>query len=319
MKNWINYIGAFLLGMIVFYILSNERHISDSIVPAVAAESAEVDSSVKVQTNVDYLPQIVKAVKLKSTYSFAGEDLPLNNPDVRERLERELLVNSYRHASSISYIKLMSRHFPRIEAILAEEGIPDDFKYLAVAESGLRQAVSPSGAKGFWQFLSGTAKERGLVVNDDIDERYHIEKSTRAACAYLRKLHEMFGTWTLASAAYNMGPTALRRTLDNQKESSYFDLNLSEETMRYLFRIVALKELHNHAQEFGYYIDTDDLYEPWSGLKTVEITQDISSLADFAHEHGISYRELKLFNPWLISHKVSLPQGKPLQCLLPTK
>ena len=265
------------------------------------------------------LPQIVQSVVVNKEYNFAGERLPTEEMDVRERLERELLVNSYRHSSTIQYLKLMPRYFPLVENILRQEGLPDDFKYLAVAESGLRMAVSPSGAKGLWQFLKGTAQEYGLTVTSEVDERYHVEESTRAACTYLKKLKEQFGSWTLAGAAYNMGQNALSRDMKYQKESTYYNLNLSRETMRYIFRIVALKEIHQHAHQYGFFMEQSDLYKPMDNVHLIPVESSIESLADLAHQYGSSYRELKMYNPWLLNHKLTNTSGKKYYIQLPRK
>lgn len=262
------------------------------------------------------LPQIVQSVVVDKTYQFAGEDMP-STDDTRERLERELLVNSYRHSATIQYLKLMPRYFPLIENILRQEGVPDDFKYLAVAESGLRMVVSPSGAKGLWQFMKGTAGEYKLTVNSDIDERYHVEKSTRAACQYLKFLHEQFGSWTLAAAAYNMGQNALKRDMGHQKESNYYDMNLNRETMRYLFRIIALKEIHQHPEQYGFFLDSSDLYKPMDQVSVVQVNESIHSLADFAHKYNVSYRQLKKYNPWLLGHKLTNSSGKEYYIQIP--
>jgi len=265
------------------------------------------------------LPQVVRSVEITQTFNFAGERVPHELPDVKERMERELLVNSYRHSSTIQYLKLMPRYFPLIENILRQEGVPDDFKYLAVAESGLRMAVSPAGAKGLWQFLKGTAQEQGLRVTSEVDERYHVEKSTRAACRYLKQLHRQFGSWTLAAAAYNMGQTALARDLKYQKEDSYYNLNLSRETMRYIFRIVALKEMHLNAQKYGYYLESSDFYTPMDQVHVISVDKTVENLGDFAHKYGSTYRELKTYNPWLLSHKLSNASGKEYFIQLPKK
>jgi hypothetical protein len=282
--------------------------------------TAEEQSSQKELTTEDRtLPQVVQSVSLNKDFYFAGERMPLETADVRERLEKELLVNSYRHSSTLGYLKLMPRYFPLIENILRQEGLPDDFKYLAVAESGLEQAVSPSGAKGIWQFLKGTAIEQGLMVSNEIDERYHVEKSTRAACRYLKQLHERFGSWTLAAAAYNMGFSALSKDLDLQKESSYYNMNLSRETMRYIFRIVALKEVHQNTNQYGYYMQPTDYYAPMDNVQVVPVESSVESLADLAHEHGASYRDLKVYNPWLLDHRLVNSAKKTYYIQLPRK
>lgn len=247
----------------------------------------------------DPLPQNIRSIKLNETYSFAGEKVPINIPDVSERLERELLLNTYQHSSTILHLKLSLRYFPEIEKILAENNVPNDFKYLAVAESSLRNAVSPAGAKGMWQFRDAAAKELDLEINDWVDERNHFEKSTIAACKYLNKLKNRFGTWTLAAAAYNMGPNALSDALTEQKETDYYNLNLSDETNRYIFRILGAKEILNHPDKFGFYIPESEAYSLMNKFKIVELSKTIPSLADFAHENSCSYRMLKVYNPWL--------------------
>lgn len=254
---------------------------------------------------VDQIDQSIYGITLAGEYSFAGEKIPIDNFDVRERLERELLINTYQHSSTLLYLKLMARYLPYIERILQEQSLPDDLKYLAIAESSLRNAVSSAGAKGFWQFLSGTAKEYGLEVNEFVDERNHFEKSTLAACKYLKQLNQRFGSWSLAAAAYNMGPTALQTALDEQKENTYYGLNLSDETNRYLFRLVAIKSILKEPEKFGFYLKSDEDYEPMENYNTIAVNTSIPSLADFAHENGVSYRMLKLYNPWLM--KGSLP------------
>jgi hypothetical protein len=261
----------------------------------------------------------VGPVELKASYSFAGEEVPLDNFDVRERLDRELNVNTYWQSSTILNIKNAAKFFPVIEPILREYGIPEDFKYLAVAESALRNATSSSGAKGFWQFLKPAAREMGLEVNSDIDERHNLRLSTEAACKYLKQNHKRFGSWTLAAAAYNTGPTRLSRELEMQKESNYYDLNLSEETMRYVFRIIALKEIMTDPERFGFNIDVTDLYEPLDNYYQLMVDYQIDNLADFAHEHGITYRMLKVYNPWMLTGRLPNKSRKQYNIHIPKK
>ena len=255
------------------------------------------------------LPQIVKAPNLDKQFSWAGEAVPLT-ADAMERLDMELLSNSYYHSSTLQYLKRANRYFPRIEKILLENGVPDDFKYLAVAESGLMNVSSPAAAKGFWQFRKLAAKEQGLEVNDEVDERYHLEKSTRAACNYLKSLKKRFGTWTDASAAYNVGPTAYARQLKAQKESTYYDMNLNRETSRYIFRLVAIKEIMSQPTNYGFFLEESDLYPPLDNYKEVLVTESIKNWGDFAHEHGTTYRELKRYNPWLIDNHLTVIKNK---------
>ena len=255
-------------------------------------------SNEKVESNPS-LPQIIKAIDIDDHFHFAGEKVPVDNFDVAERLDRELTVNAYWQSSTMLNIKAASRYFPVIESILRENGIPDDFKYLAVAESALRNAKSSAGARGFWQFLKPAAREMGLEVNTDIDERYNLELSTRAACKYLKKNFNRFGNWTMAAAAYNAGPTRISKEKEKQKESSYYNLNLNEETSRYIFRIIALKEIMSNPEAFGFYPEPKDLYQPLTNYTIMQVDYQIDNLADFAHKYGITYRMLKVYNPWL--------------------
>lgn len=272
-----------------------------------------------VERKLESEPEMVKPVKLKNSYTLAGEPVPIENFDVKERLDRELNVNTFWQSSTILNIKNAAKFFPIMEPILKEQGIPDDFKYLAVAESALRNATSSSGAKGFWQFLPTAAREMGLEVNKDIDERYNLELATRAACGYLKKNFKRFGSWTKAAAAYNTGPTRLARELRSQNESSYYNLNLSEETNRYVFRVVALKEIMEDPYYYGFEIGPDDLYEPRQDYYNVLVDYQIDDLAEFAHQYGISYRMLKVFNPWLKTNKLPNKSKKRYFLHIPKK
>lgn len=267
--------------------------------------STEGEKEIEKAVETFDLPQEVRSVKLKPVYTWAGEEVP-NTPDNRERIDRELLVNSYWHSSTLLNIKMSNKYFPIIERVLAEEGVPDDFKYLAVAESNLRNVSSSASAKGYWQFRKLAAKEWGLEINGEVDERYHIEKSTRAAAKYLKWLKKKFGTWANASAAYNVGPTNMTKMLRAQKEESYYDLNINEETSRYLFRLIAFKEIMSNPSAFGFYVDPDDLYESMDNTYNIEVTESIPSMKEFGEKYGISYRTLKYYNPWLIDNKLTV-------------
>ncbi len=240
----------------------------------------------------------VYALPIPEGLNFAGEAVPVENPDIKERMDRELLVNTYWQSNSLLLFKRANKYFPIIEPILAAEGVPDDFKYLAVIESGLTQAVSPARATGFWQILKTTGKEYGLEVNDNVDERYHIEKSTRVACAYLKKAKERFGSWTAAAAAYNAGPAGVSRRMKSQNVDTYYDLLLGEETGRYVFRIIALKEILNHPAEYGFNFNKQDLYEYIPTYK-VSVDTAVTDFVSFSERFGINYKILKLHNPWL--------------------
>jgi hypothetical protein len=249
-------------------------------------------------------------IKPSDEFWFAGERIPVENFDVRERLERELIVNSYRHSHTILNLKNSARYFPVMEKILKENGLPDDFKYLAVAESDLRNATSSAGAKGIWQFMEGTAGDYGLEVTKEVDERLHFEKSTRAACQYLKRYKERFGTWSLVAAAYNMGPSGLRNEMESQKMTSFYDLNLSEETNRYLFRLVAIKHVMEHPELYGFDMKTEQMYPPLDNFALLSVDTTIANLGEFAKQHGTSYRMLKVFNPWLKDNRLTNTKRK---------
>lgn len=240
----------------------------------------------------------IYALPVPEDLDFAGEPVPLEDPDIYERMDRELLVNTYWQSNGLLLIKRANKYFPAIEAILAEHGVPDDFKYLALIESGLTQAVSPAGARGFWQFMESTAKEYGLEVNSNVDERYHIEKSTHAAAEYLKKSKERLGSWTLAAAAYNAGNYGITRQQERQEVQNYYDLLLGEETGRYVFRILALKEIMKDPRRYGFNYREKDLYRDVPSYK-VRVDTAVADFPAFARQFGINYKILKIHNPWL--------------------
>ncbi len=260
----------------------------------------------------------VKALKLPNYMEFAGEEVPLNQVDVRERLDRELLANTYWQSNGLLLIKRANKYLPIIEPILKKYGLPDDFKYLAIAESGLQNVTSSAGASGFWQFLKSTGKEYGLEINDNVDERYHLEKATEKACEYLIKSKEKFGSWALAAAAYNAGNNKIALRLEQQKVNNYFDLLLNLETGRYVFRILALKEILSNPQKYGFSFDDEDLYT-YPKVREVEVNKEIPDLADFAKQYGITYKDLKLVNPWLRQTKLDSTANKTYVLKIPIK
>ena len=251
-----------------------------------------------------------------SSIDFAGEPTPLRISDVKERLDRELLINANLDATTALIIKRANRYFPIIEPILKKNNVPDDFKYLAVIESGLANVVSGSGARGIWQFMPDTAKEKGMEVNDFVDERYHLEKATEAACKYLLIAKEKFGSWTMAAASYNGGMNGLSKKIEEQKVNNYYDLALTEETSRYVFRILALKEIMKEPQKFGFKLTPSDLY-PLIPVKKVEVDTTINDLTKFAMSQGINYKILKIHNPWLRDKKLLNPSKKKYQIEIP--
>ncbi|GIS08323.1 MAG: murein transglycosylase [Flavobacteriales bacterium] len=234
---------------------------------------------------------------------FAGEKVDVNSNNLWERFDKELLKNTYWQSNTMLYIKRANKYFPIIEPILKKNNIPEDFKYLAVIESGLENVTSPSGAKGFWQFLKSTAKEYNLEVNYAVDERYNLEKSTQAACDYLNEAFEKFNSWTLAAAAYNMGMNGLQKALDNQKVENYYDLHLNSETSRYVFRILAVKEILQNPQKYGFVIRKQDMYFI-EKYYVVEIDSTVHNLYEFCENYSINYQQLKKYNPWLLTSKL---------------
>jgi membrane-bound lytic murein transglycosylase D len=243
------------------------------------------------QNGVGFLP-------IPENLSFAGEPVPVHNFDIAERFDREILVNSYWQSQTLLFFKRANRWFQIIEPILEQEKIPNDFKYLALIESGLMNVASPAGAAGFWQIMATTGKELGLEVNNEIDERYHLEKSTRAAARFLRSAHSHFGSWTSAAAAYNMGRAGLNRQMTRQNMLAYYDLWLNEETSRYVFRILAIKSIFENPAAYGFIIDENQLYPPLD-YYTVKVDTTVTNLISFAHKHNITYKELRTLNPWI--------------------
>jgi membrane-bound lytic murein transglycosylase D len=262
-------------------------------------------------------PVAFKAVEIPSSVTFAGERMPIEQFDVREAIDRELLSNAYFHSQTIRYIKLAPRYFPVIEPILKEMGIPDDFKYLAVAESGFNpRAASPAGAVGFWQFLKGTGQQYGLEINNEVDERYHTEKSTVAACKYLRDAYNKYGNWTLAAASYNGGMARVQSQQTRQKMTEYYDLLFVEETQRYVFRIAALKLIMENPEQYNFVVKENEKY-PFIKIREVEINGPVMNFADFAIGQGINYKLLKDFNPWLRVDKLTNTAGKKYTVKIP--
>jgi hypothetical protein len=252
---------------------------------------------------------INKPFKLPYDVTFAGEKMPLDNFDTRESLERELLTSAYRHSSTILIIKRANRYLPVIEKILKENEIPDDFKYLVAAESEYSNMVSPAGATGFWQIMPETGKEEGMEINNEVDERYNIEKSTQFACDYFKKSYEKYGNWTLAAASYDGGRAAIDEQISIQRQNNYYDLLLSDETARYIFRVVAYKLVITNPENFGFRIEKSDLY-PELDYYEVKIDTAVKNFSDFAEQFGTNYKLLKLLNPWLRKPYLPAKQNK---------
>ena len=241
---------------------------------------------------------VAKSHIIPSKVDFCGEELPLNSKDIRERLDKEIIKNTYWHSSILLFYKRTGKYFPTIESILKKNNIPEDFKYLAIAESGLENVVSPAGAKGFWQFMEKTGKEYNLEINNEVDERYHLEKSTQAACDYLKNAYQKFGSWTLVAASYNMGMYGLEKNLKRQNVTSYYDLLLNSETARYVFRIVAFKIILENPSIYGYNLNNTEKYSPLE-FTSISVDSSISDFSRFSIARNINYKILKIANPWL--------------------
>lgn len=262
---------------------------------------------------------IFTPVEIPTKLTFAGEEVPLEYYDVRENLDRELLSTIYFHSQTIRYIKNAPRYFSIIEPILKSHGIPEDFKYLCVAESGFNErAVSPAKAVGLWQILEGTAKDAGLEINAEVDERYHIEKSTEVACRIFKSNYQKFGSWALVAAAYNSGRTFVDRQLTTQRVKSYYDLQFGEETTRYVFRILSFKLVMENPRKYGFYIPSDQFY-PIIKTKTIEVNGPVTDWPSFALDKGINYKALKMFNPWIREPFLKNPTRKTYKIKIPEK
>ena len=260
--------------------------------------------------------QNVVIPKLPAQADFAGERVPLEYFDVRESLQREMLIINYWHGSLSYIVQLSGRYEGMIRQILREEGVPEDFFYLCVAESSLQPASSPAGAKGYWQFLSGTAKDYGLEVNSEVDERYNWEKATRAACKYFKKGYEKYGTWTLSAASYNVGMANIDSRIGYQSIKDYYDMQLPLETARYVYRAVAFKTIMNNLKDYGFNIAEEDKYRPIE-CKVVEVKGPVGNWSDFAKKHNTNFKMIKMCNEWIRSNKLTNKLNKTYQVLVP--
>ncbi len=271
------------------------------------------DENVRMGVNEKYA---IYALPLPKQVNFVGERVPMSDPEIKEQFDRELLVNTYWQSQTLLFHKRAARYFPIIEPILKKNGVPDDFKYLAVIESGLMNVVSPAGASGFWQIMEATGKQYGLEINKEVDERYHLEKATQAACNYLKEAKAELGTWTLAAASYNMGINGVKRQMNRQGATNYYGLTLNSETARYIYRIMAVKEIMENALDYGFHYREKDLYQPIPTY-TVNLDTAVTSFAKFAEQLGINYRILKFHNPWLRYDYLPDPKGKVYKVEIP--
>ncbi|PIB37276.1 hypothetical protein BFP72_18605 [Reichenbachiella sp. 5M10] len=292
-----------LLGLVIggglIYLLKPAR--------AVVETEAAVVAPTEVEASFNNGNGTITGYDLPEAITFAGEVVPMDREDVAERLDREVQVNAFWHSNAIILMKRAEKWLPVLDSILAVHEVPTDFKYLAVAESGLKNVVSPSNAVGFWQFLSGTAKDFGLIVSSEVDERYDPVKSTVAATKYLKKSYERFGDWTIVAASYNMGMRATSQVLSKQKAESYYDMIVSEEPARYVFRIIALKNLLENPEVFRF--NVKDGYRLPKSKDTV-LTTSVADWNDFAQGQDMTYYQLKKLNPWIRDYKLTIKQGQ---------
>ena len=258
----------------------------------------------------------IKALKLPNNLNLAGERVPLEIPDVKERMERELLVNTYWQSNGLLLIKRANKYFPVLEPLLKKYGLPDDFKFLALAESAFIDETSNVGAAGMWHFMKATGKEYGLEINSNVDERYNIELSTKVAAEYLKKSQQRFNSWTLAAASYNAGNYGISKRLDEQEVNNYYDAKLPDETERYVLRIIALKEVISNPKKYGFVFDNDDLYT-LAKTRTIKVDTAITNITHFAKKFGMNYKEFKIYNPWLRENKLNNKSRKVYEIKIP--
>jgi hypothetical protein len=309
LKNILMLLGVFfVITSLIFAVQNTSQTLSPDV-----QDVAENDEDKSVSDSYR-----ISAIEIPSDLNFADEIVPQDDPEIMERVDREFLVNTYWQSNALLLMKRANKYFPIIEPILAKNGIPDDFKYLAVAESALTNVVSHAGATGFWQIMKGTGREYGLEINANVDERYHLEKSTQVACDYLNKWKKRYGSWTLTAAAYNAGPGAINKYMGIQKVDDYYDLLLGQETGRYVFRIMAIKEILSNPDNYGFDIGKEDMYNAVPTFK-VEIDTPVTSFADFASEYEINYKILKRHNPWLREPHLNNSSRKKYTIEIPNK
>ncbi len=307
LKNILMLLGVFFVISTLVFAVQNNLEPKEN--------SDEIENDVEKNVAEGYR---ISAIDIPEDLNFAGEKVPQDDPEIMERVDREFLVNTYWQSNALLLMKRAHKYFPIIEPILAKNGVPDDFKYLAVAESGLQNVVSHAGATGFWQIMKATGKEYGLEINSNVDERYHLEKSTEVACQYLKKYKEKYGNWTLTAAAYNTGTGNIDKYIGVQQVENYYDLLLGEETGRYLFRIMAIKEILSNPEKYGFDIEKGDLYNAVPTFK-VEINEPVLSFANFAQKYEINYKILKRHNPWLREPHLNNNSGKQYTIEIPNK
>ena len=301
-KNFLLFLSLIIIALLSFNFL-NPQEKTDDIVDII--HQREFNSFFRSYTLVT-----------PDSIGFAGEYTPLFAEDIWERYDKEIHKNVYWQSNTLFYFKRANKYFPVIEPILAKNNIPEDFKYLAIIESGLENVVSPAGASGFWQFMKGTAKDYGMEINSEVDERYNLEKSTEAACRYLQRSYDKFGSWTMAAASYNVGTNGLYRRSTEQNSNNYYDLHLPTETSRYIFRLLAIKEIFENKNKYGFILRKQDLYKKIE-TNTLQLSASNVDLAAYSDSIGVNYKILKQFNPWLRDKKLSNKNKKKYTITIP--
>ena len=310
MKNFSDFVSVAALLVLFGYISFNEiRHRSQP-------QRISDESVAGMQFVLEDGPSPAVSLSVPERLTFAGEPVPLDMPDVYERLDKELQINTYFHSNTLFLIKRANRWLPQIEEILRKNDVPEDFKYLPLIESNLLNDISPKNAVGYWQILKAAGKENGLEINNEVDERYDPLKATEAACRYLKTAYRKFGNWTLVAASYNRGMSGMQRALDNQKVDSYYDLYLNEETSRYVFRILAIKEIIENPLKYGFRVNPKHLYQE-EPLRYIEVDETIRDLVQFAKQHNVNYKQIKRYNPWLRDEKLTVKRGQQYRIALP--
>jgi hypothetical protein len=307
-QKFLSYLAPLSIGLLLIYVLFDQ---SSRMKP-----QGDETTLVPVETRESEQPFLAVSYDLPKSISFAGEEVPLQLPDVMERLDRELQVNIYLQSSTLFLLKRANRWLPRITEILKANNIPEDFKYLPLIESGLVNDVSPKQAVGYWQIREPAGKELGMEITKEVDERYNPIKSTEAACKYLKTSYSKLGNWTLVAASYNRGVAGIKSDLEDQKVDDYYDAHLNTETSRYVFRILAIKEIFENPAKYGFKINKDHFYQP-EPLRVIEVSENIPDLVTFSKNNGSNYKLLKRHNPWLRQNKLSVKKGKTYQISLP--
>lgn len=310
MRNFSDFISVATLAILFAYISFNEIRRGSS--PGRISD----ESVASFQYEAGNGPSPAISLDVPNEMTFAGEPVPLDVSDVYERLDKELQINTYFHSNTIFLIKRANRWLPQIQKILEENDVPEDFKYLPLIESGLLNDISPKNAVGYWQILKAAGKENGLEITDEVDERYDPLKATVAACKYLKQAYRKFGNWTIVAASYNRGMGGMERAIENQQVDSYYDLYLNEETSRYVFRILAIKEIVENPLKYGFRVSPQHLYQEES-LRYVKVDESIRDLVTFAKAHNTNYKLLKRHNPWLRDDRLTVRKGREYRVAIP--